>query len=135
MKGDTLELNNVHRTDMGKYLCIAKNNVPPSISKEFNVQIHCEFRVKINVLTGGLTLNAKFARTAHTRVCCTHSYGPVFAYGIYRKTTLDFARKRQPHSWAAGPRENPLRVLIRFLCARLCARVCVFMCARVCVIA
>lgn len=57
VKGDTLELTNVHRTDMGKYLCIAKNNVPPTVSKEFNVQIHCKF--KINVLTY-LRINLKY---------------------------------------------------------------------------
>ncbi|VVC43626.1 Immunoglobulin subtype,Immunoglobulin-like domain,Immunoglobulin-like fold,Immunoglobulin V-set [Cinara cedri] len=47
VKGDTLELSNVHRTDMGKYLCIAKNNVPPSVSKEFNVQIHFHPMIKV----------------------------------------------------------------------------------------
>ncbi|XP_050541932.1 lachesin-like isoform X1 [Daktulosphaira vitifoliae] len=47
VKGDTLELNNVHRTDMGKYLCIAKNNVPPTVSKEFNVQVHFHPMIKV----------------------------------------------------------------------------------------
>ncbi|XP_025424137.1 lachesin-like [Sipha flava] len=47
VKGDTLELSNVHRTDMGKYLCIAKNNVPPTVSKEFNVQIHFHPMIKV----------------------------------------------------------------------------------------
>ncbi|XP_050065335.1 lachesin-like [Aphis gossypii] len=47
VKGDTLELTNVHRTDMGKYLCIAKNNVPPTVSKEFNVQIHFHPMIKV----------------------------------------------------------------------------------------
>ncbi|KAJ8914083.1 hypothetical protein NQ315_014278 [Exocentrus adspersus] len=38
--GDVLTLMSVQRTDMGAYLCIASNGVPPSVSKRFNVIVH-----------------------------------------------------------------------------------------------
>ncbi|KAG8303329.1 hypothetical protein J6590_013599 [Homalodisca vitripennis] len=38
--GETLLLTNVQRSDMGAYLCIASNGVPPSVSKRFIVQVH-----------------------------------------------------------------------------------------------
>lgn len=41
--GETLTLTNVQRSDMGIYLCIASNGVPPSVSKRFNVVVHCEY--------------------------------------------------------------------------------------------
>ncbi|XP_060537057.1 lachesin-like [Cylas formicarius] len=38
--GEILTLTNVQRTDMGVYLCIAKNGVPPLVSKRFDVVVH-----------------------------------------------------------------------------------------------
>ena len=43
VEGEKLVLGNVHRTDMGGYLCIASNGVPPSVSKRFDVHVNCEF--------------------------------------------------------------------------------------------
>ncbi|XP_055711592.1 lachesin isoform X1 [Phlebotomus papatasi] len=37
--GERLTLHNVQRTDMGAYLCIASNGVPPSVSKRFDVKV------------------------------------------------------------------------------------------------
>lgn len=42
VEGERLVLLNVQRTDMGGYLCIASNGVPPSVSKRFDVQVMCE---------------------------------------------------------------------------------------------
>lgn len=44
VKGEILTLTNVQRSDMGVYLCIASNGVPPSVSKRFVVQVHCKHR-------------------------------------------------------------------------------------------
>uniref|UniRef100_A0A182IN89 Uncharacterized protein n=1 Tax=Anopheles atroparvus TaxID=41427 RepID=A0A182IN89_ANOAO len=41
VEGERLVLNQVQRTDMGGYLCIASNGVPPSVSKRFDVQVNC----------------------------------------------------------------------------------------------
>ncbi|CAD7079680.1 unnamed protein product [Hermetia illucens] len=40
VEGERLILNQVHRTDMGGYLCIASNGVPPSCSKRFDVHVN-----------------------------------------------------------------------------------------------
>uniref|UniRef100_A0A1I8NN68 Ig-like domain-containing protein n=1 Tax=Stomoxys calcitrans TaxID=35570 RepID=A0A1I8NN68_STOCA len=40
VEGERLVLGNVHRTDMGGYLCIASNGVPPSVSKRFDVHVN-----------------------------------------------------------------------------------------------
>ncbi|KMQ95858.1 lachesin-like isoform x4 protein [Lasius niger] len=40
--GETLELTGVLRQEMGMYLCIASNNVPPTVSKRYSVDVHCE---------------------------------------------------------------------------------------------
>ncbi|XP_055837591.1 lachesin isoform X2 [Episyrphus balteatus] len=40
VEGASLTLTNVQRTDMGGYLCIASNGVPPSVSKRFDVYVH-----------------------------------------------------------------------------------------------
>lgn len=42
VKGELLTLGNIHRSDMGAYLCIAKNDIPPTVSKRFMVEVHCK---------------------------------------------------------------------------------------------
>lgn len=43
VNGAMLSLHQVQRTDMGGYLCIATNGVPPSVSKRFDVQVNCKY--------------------------------------------------------------------------------------------
>lgn len=40
--GDQLNLTRISRTEMGAYLCIATNGVPPSVSKRIIVDVECE---------------------------------------------------------------------------------------------
>ena len=40
--GDTLEIHRVRREDMGAYLCIASNDVPPAVSKRIYLHVQCE---------------------------------------------------------------------------------------------
>lgn len=42
-KNEILQLNGVLRQEMGSYLCIASNGVPPSVSKRYYVNVLCEF--------------------------------------------------------------------------------------------
>lgn len=42
VEGETLSLTKVTRSEMGTYLCIASNGVPPSVSKRMKLQIHCK---------------------------------------------------------------------------------------------
>ncbi|CAH1391117.1 unnamed protein product [Nezara viridula] len=46
--GEVLELTNVHRSDMGSYLCIASNGIPPSVSKRYIVQINFHPKVVVS---------------------------------------------------------------------------------------
>ncbi|XP_071544091.1 lachesin-like [Panulirus ornatus] len=39
-EGEILELNRVSRDDMGAYLCIARNSVPPQVSKRVLLHVH-----------------------------------------------------------------------------------------------
>ncbi|BES91430.1 Cell adhesion molecule [Nesidiocoris tenuis] len=41
-EGNTLELTRISRLDMGAYLCIASNGVPPSVSKRIRLSVDCE---------------------------------------------------------------------------------------------
>ncbi|OAD55796.1 Lachesin [Eufriesea mexicana] len=51
--GETLVLSGVLRQEMGTYLCIASNNVPPTVSKRYSVQVHFRPVVKVpNQLLG-----------------------------------------------------------------------------------
>lgn len=40
---ETLELSKISRLDMGSYLCIAANGVPPIVSKRIKVSVDCEY--------------------------------------------------------------------------------------------
>lgn len=48
--GETLELTGVLRQEMGTYLCIASNNVPPTVSKRYSVDVHCKYHVALRPL-------------------------------------------------------------------------------------
>lgn len=43
-QGEFLKLAKVTRSEMGAYLCIASNGIPPSVSKRIMVSVHCEWR-------------------------------------------------------------------------------------------
>lgn len=42
VRGETLHLTKISRSEMGAYLCIASNGVPPTISKRIVVNVHCK---------------------------------------------------------------------------------------------
>jgi hypothetical protein len=42
VEGEMLSLTKVTRSEMGAYLCIAANGVPPSVSKRMMVHVHCK---------------------------------------------------------------------------------------------
>ena len=41
MTGSVLKLWKVSRMDMGAYMCIARNGVPPAVSKRIELGIDC----------------------------------------------------------------------------------------------
>lgn len=44
VEGELLWLTKITRSEMGIYLCIASNQVPPSVSKRIKLQIHCKWK-------------------------------------------------------------------------------------------
>jgi len=42
VRGEVLELMRISRTEMGAYLCIASNDVPPAVSKRITLTVECE---------------------------------------------------------------------------------------------
>lgn len=45
--GEQLNLTRITRSEMGAYLCIATNGVPPTVSKRITVDVECEFVASI----------------------------------------------------------------------------------------
>jgi len=43
VRGEPLLLNRVDRSQMGHYLCIASNDVPPAVSKRITLNVNCEY--------------------------------------------------------------------------------------------
>ena len=41
--GEILKLKRVQRHQMGAYLCIASNTVPPSVSKRIRLNVNCKY--------------------------------------------------------------------------------------------
>ena len=41
-RGEFLVLARVRRKDMGAFLCIARNDVPPSVSKRIMLNVNCK---------------------------------------------------------------------------------------------
>lgn len=46
--GTSLRLSKLERKQMGAYLCIASNDVPPAVSKRVSLSVHCEYNVRSN---------------------------------------------------------------------------------------
>jgi hypothetical protein len=44
-----LSLTKITRSEMGAYLCIASNGVPPSVSKRMKLQVHCESLTRFRI--------------------------------------------------------------------------------------
>uniref|UniRef100_A0A1B0FQ21 Ig-like domain-containing protein n=1 Tax=Glossina morsitans morsitans TaxID=37546 RepID=A0A1B0FQ21_GLOMM len=65
-EGDTLEITRISRLDMGAYLCIASNGVPPTVSKRIKVSV--DSKLQDNRLRGPMAL--------------VH-FGPIFSMGLH----------------------------------------------------
>lgn len=72
--GETLELTGVLRQEMGMYLCIASNTVPPTVSKRYSVDVHCKYHVALRPLISRrsviVALHVLADQCAQTSSCC-----------------------------------------------------------------
>ena len=42
-RGENLQLHKVRRRDMGAFMCIASNNVPPTVSRRVSLNVNCKY--------------------------------------------------------------------------------------------
>lgn len=81
--GEQLNLTRITRNEMGAYLCIATNGVPPTVSKRITVDVECEWisriytyrraRVKINERVPTRAFTTRFLKKKKKKslvVCC-----------------------------------------------------------------
>ena len=50
-QGPRLRLDKISRLNMGDYLCVASNGIPPSASNRFSIRVQCELAVNKNQTT------------------------------------------------------------------------------------
>jgi hypothetical protein len=43
VRGEVLYLHTITRSEMGAYMCVAKNGVPPAVSKIVQLNVNCKF--------------------------------------------------------------------------------------------
>ncbi|XP_065166294.1 lachesin isoform X2 [Atheta coriaria] len=81
--GDQLNLTRISRTEMGAYLCIATNGVPPSVSKRIIVDVEFSPMIWVpNQLVGAP------AGTDVTIDCHTEAYPRAISYWVYDNVML-----------------------------------------------
>ena len=66
----TLNLRKVSRLDMGAYMCIATNGVPPTISKRIQLNVDCKCFLLISIPNS----EVKSFATSEYQVIASHAY-------------------------------------------------------------
>lgn len=56
-EGEQLNLTRISRSEMGAYLCIASNSIPPSVSKRIIVDVECKY-IHIHNMTIGIPIHS-----------------------------------------------------------------------------
>ncbi|XP_071450750.1 lachesin-like [Hetaerina americana] len=86
--GEQLNLTRISRTEMGAYLCIATNGVPPSVSKRIIVDVEFSPMIWVpNQLVGAP------AGTDVTIECHTEAYPRAISYWVYDSVMLLSTKK------------------------------------------
>ncbi|OWR48733.1 lachesin-like isoform X1 [Danaus plexippus] len=98
-EGDTLSLQRISRTEMGAYLCIATNAVPPSVSKRIIVDVEFSPMIWVpNQLVGAP------AGTDVTVDCHTEAHPRAISYWVYDSVMVLPTKK-----YAINTEENSYR--------------------------
>ncbi|KAM8720423.1 hypothetical protein ACLKA7_006468 [Drosophila subpalustris] len=64
-RGEVLKLTKISRNEMGSYLCIASNGVPPSVSKRIQLSIHCNVAASMRQFTQSSRLQQQQQQQLH----------------------------------------------------------------------
>merc|ERR1719481_2236329 len=70
VNGTELHLSRVTRSEMGKYMCVAKNGVPPAVSKTIQLDVNFQPQVSAPVNLVGAS------RAKETSLICTAEAWP-----------------------------------------------------------
>lgn len=96
-EGETLVFQKVTRSEMGVYLCIASNGVPPSVLKRIGVSVTCEWNAK-TIISGLLRLRVFWSLTRSGlvpnvfRANSAYSHGGKLGSKISAVGKLEFSR-------------------------------------------
>lgn len=109
-EGEELELSGVLRQEMGTYLCIASNGIPPTVSKRYSVQVQCESELCAPVDVAHASMHAwqlafnplrNICKFYHLPRVCSSLFGRAFLMAVenlirlYRQTGR-FNRNNSP---------------------------------------
>ncbi|XP_063226967.1 lachesin-like [Bacillus rossius redtenbacheri] len=107
--GEHLNLTRISRTEMGAYLCIATNGVPPSVSKRIIVDVEFSPMIWVpNQLVGAP------AGTDVTIDCHTEAYPRAISYWVYESVMLLPTKK-----YSTEVAENSYRAHMKLTVRRL----------------
>lgn len=84
--GEQLNLTRITRNEMGAYLCIATNGVPPTVSKRITVEVECEW-ISRYVLSCCSQNEQKY------RLHSTAAYTVVLFYNLYRWVRVEITKR------------------------------------------
>lgn len=59
-ESESLEMSRISRLDMGAYLCIASNGVPPTVSKRIKVSVDCEYISCVSIFSNAIFHSSLF---------------------------------------------------------------------------
>ncbi|XP_022251641.1 lachesin-like isoform X2 [Limulus polyphemus] len=107
--GDKLDIRNIKRTHMGAYLCIASNQVQPSVSKRILVHVKFSPMIWTNEQVLGTSVG-----TSVTLECHLESYPPSVTYWTRNEDTLVISdSKRDVMTVEIGLYKVEMRLRIR----------------------
>ncbi|CAG5100839.1 Similar to LAC: Lachesin (Schistocerca americana) [Cotesia congregata] len=98
--GEELRLTKISRHDMGAYLCIASNGVPPAISKRITINDFCKKLVAAKKSKPNLTAKEVDGSFADTKVYVNHRQ-PVQLYHLRDRVLQAFPQVQRRHVWIA----------------------------------
>ncbi|CAA9997716.1 unnamed protein product [Nesidiocoris tenuis] len=111
-EGEQLNLTRITRAEMGAYLCIASNSVPPSVSKRIIIDVEFSPMIWVpNQLVGAP------AGTDVTIECNTEAYPKAISYWVYDGNMILPTKK-----YVADIQENSYRTYMRLTVRHLSAK-------------
>jgi len=97
--GDYLELQDISREQMGAYLCIASNRIPPSVSKRITLTVEFQPMMYIPNQLIGAPVN-----TQVTLECTTEASPKAITYWVFQDVMILMSQRHHTHEEVEGYR-------------------------------